>query len=155
MYAIRSYYVQALIELDKQGNGNEDYYLNKCLSANPKFSQAIVEATLKKIKKRSITFDKAINDLTDAIESDSLNAKAYLERGKLLHRRFPNNNVALEDLDKAIFLDPDLPGSYSIRGTRITSYNVCYTKLLRFLTSPADTQRHRSQQCLSCSQLNE
>ncbi len=137
-------YLQALIELDKQGNGNEDYYLNKCLSANPKFSQAIVEATLKKIKKRSITFDKAINDLTDAIESDSLNAKAYLERGKLLHRRFPNNNVALEDLDKAIFLDPDLPGSYSIRGTICFADRDFTTAVNDFnkavLKNPKDTQ---------------
>ena len=54
---------------------------------------------------------------TEAIEADSLLAYAYYERAKLRMQHSSDEEATFEDINKTIYLDPTLPGIYSIRGT--------------------------------------
>jgi tetratricopeptide (TPR) repeat protein len=59
----------------------------------------------------------AFDLVSQAVFKDSLLAQAYLERGKMLLQHSSKTDKALADLSQAIYLDPDIEGVFTIRGT--------------------------------------
>ncbi len=117
------YYFEAR-NLNDKGEKQKAYmsYV-KCIQEFEGFSPALIEFGLLSVKlKRDV--DTAIKCFNKAIQISPLNAEGYYERSRLLQQFFNKDDLALEDMDKAISLNRLLPGAYSIRGTlKIQSEN--------------------------------
>lgn len=110
------FYFRAQVALMKKNENEARVNLDLCLSRQPSFSPAIVELTrLQFHQNRDARW--ALEQYTKAIDSDSLNAEAYYERARLLLQYFENQDLAFDDVNQAIYLNPNLAGVYSIRGT--------------------------------------
>jgi lipoprotein NlpI len=89
--------------------------MNSCLDLNPEFIPAKVEhARLEWTLNHKIR--KAFDEFNEVIEMDSLNGEAYYERARLSFQFSSNKELAFEDLNRAIYLDPSQPGVFSLRG---------------------------------------
>lgn len=101
------------IELDKKRSAYD--CMNSCLDHNPEFVPAKVEhARLEWTLNNKIR--KAFDEFNEVIEMDSLNGDAHYERARLSFQYSSNKELAYEDLNRAIYLDPSLPGVFSLRG---------------------------------------
>ncbi len=101
------------IELDKKESAYK--CISNCLDRNPAYIPAMVEhARLEWNLNNKIK--KAFNEFNEVIEMDSLNGDAYYERARLSLQYSSNRELAFEDLNRAIYLDPSLPGVFSLRG---------------------------------------
>jgi len=58
----------------------------------------------------------AFNEFNDIIDADSTNGIAYYERARLSMQYSSNREMAFEDINKAVYLNPSLPGVFSLRG---------------------------------------
>jgi tetratricopeptide (TPR) repeat protein len=89
-----------------------------CTDKKPDFVYSLVEqGKLKQSLNRDL--EGALNDFITAIRIDSTYGAAYYEKARFIMQYFDNKKPALSDINKAIDLDPDLPGVYSIRGTML------------------------------------
>lgn len=110
------FYLKAILDIEKSRLKEAKINLELCLSRNPNYAPAIVE--LAKIKlSEHVDVRSIFEDLEFAIGKDSLNAEAYYEQARLLIQYSDNTDKTYETIDKAIYLNPNLPGVYSIRGT--------------------------------------
>ncbi len=110
------YYVKGLIEEASEKDNEARINFSLCMDRNPDFAPAISELALLNLEEYNDV--RAANALfTMAIESDSLYAPAYYQRAKLRMRYSSNEETTLEDINRTIYLDPELPGIYSLRGT--------------------------------------
>ena len=108
-------YVKALhfLSLDK---GKEALkYLSITLDRNPDYIPAKIEHARLEWKLNN-RIKKAFNEFNDIIDTDSLEGQAYYERARLSMRYSSNSQGAYDDINRAIRLDPTLPGVFSLRG---------------------------------------
>lgn len=61
-------------------------------------------------------YERAIEDLNEALKLNPTNAFAHHRRGKALSQK-GDKNLALEDFNEAIRLDPEYHGAYNLRGS--------------------------------------
>ena len=110
------YYIQGLYYLEKNNKKEAYKYMSRCLDRNPEFIPAKVEhARLEwKLNKK---IRKAFDEFTEVTDMDSLNADAYYERARISLQFSSNKDMAYEDLNRAIYLNPALTGVFSLRGT--------------------------------------
>ena len=90
------------------------YYI-LALERNPGYTPAKVEHArlIWKLKNR---IREAYREFNAIIVADSLNGDAYYERARLSMQYSSNREKAYEDINKAIYLDPSLPGAFTLRG---------------------------------------
>lgn len=111
-----AFYFKALVNLDTNNPKEAQINLDLCLSRMPTFAPAIVEATKLKFNQNKDT-RWAMEQYTKAVENDSLYADAFYERARLVLQYFNNTELSGKDINQAIYLNPNLAGVYSIRGT--------------------------------------
>ena len=108
-----------------EDNKKEEALLNFtiCLDKKPNFSYALVErGRLREVLNKDL--EKAFNDFIEATEVDTVYGAGFYEKARFILKYYDDKNVANYDIDKAIDLDPGLPGVYSIRGMmRINNEN--------------------------------
>ncbi|MBK3516290.1 S1 family peptidase [Carboxylicivirga marina] len=110
------YFFKAIFDVAQDKDDEARVNLNVCLDKKVDFAPAISQLA-------SLNFEQnkdvktAFNWFTSAINSDSLLAEAYYERARLRMQHSSDEEATLEDINKTIYLDPDQPGIYSIRGT--------------------------------------
>lgn len=115
-------YVQALHFLNT-GNKKEAFkFLNVTLNRNPDYIPAKVEHARLEWKLNN-RIREAFNELNDIIDADSLEGKAYYDRARLSMQYSSNSEMAYEDINRAIYLNPSLPGAFSLRGVMRLSNN--------------------------------
>ncbi|MCG8580965.1 MAG: tetratricopeptide repeat protein [Bacteroidales bacterium] len=110
------YYFQALFQESQDKEEEARINLNLCLDKKIDFAPAISHLAILDFE-RNKDVKTAFAWHSSAIESDSLLAIAYYERARLRMQHSSDEEATLEDINKTIYLDPDLPGIYSIRGT--------------------------------------
>ena len=111
-----SYYFQSLFNLDNKKLKEAKINLELCLTHKKDFSPALTRLSMLNLD-RNGDVRAAYNLLTKAIEADSLNAQAYYERARLRIKHSNDEDAALADINKTIYLDSDQPGIYCIRAT--------------------------------------
>ncbi|NPA36283.1 MAG: tetratricopeptide repeat protein [Chlorobi bacterium] len=110
-----AHYVRGL-HFHDTGNNKEAYKnFEECIKINPAFTPAKVEHARLEWKLYN-NIRKAFDEFNDVIEQDSLNGDAFYERARLSLQFSSNKELAFEDLNRAIYLDPSLPGVFSLRG---------------------------------------
>lgn len=109
------YYFKGMINLED--NKKDDARINfaLCLNHAPNYAPAIVQLAKLNLEKQN-NIQEAYNRFSEAILHDSLEAKAYYERSRLRFKYSKNRKGVIEDINKAIYLDPNLQGIYTIRG---------------------------------------
>lgn len=111
-----AFYFKALVNLANNNLLEAQVNLELCLSRTADFTPAIVELTKLKFNKNKDT-RWALEQYARAMLNDSLFADAYYERARLVLQYFNNTEMASKDINQAIYLNPNLAGVYSIRGT--------------------------------------
>ncbi len=110
------YYFQSIFELSIDKDDEARINLELCLDNKIDFAPAITQ--LAKLNFENNKDVKAAFEwYTAAIDADSLWAEAYYERARLRMKHSSDEEATLDDINKTIYLEPDLPGIYSIRGT--------------------------------------
>ena len=109
-----------LLETDREEEAFK--YLNLTLKRNPGYIPARVEHARLQWKLNN-KIREAFNEFNDIIEEDSLNGRAYYERARLSMQYSSNREMAYEDINRAVYLDPSLPGVFSLRGVMKLSNN--------------------------------
>jgi len=111
-----SYYFQALFDIGLEKPKDAKINLELCLSRKEDFAPAITQLTMINYQ---INGDVrgAFDWYTKAINSDSLASEAYYERALLRVKHSDDQEATLADINKTIYLDPNKPGIYSIRGS--------------------------------------
>ncbi len=108
-------YIKALHFLDIDDKEEALKYLKIVLRRNPGYIPAKVEnARLEWKLNNKIKF--AFNEFNDIIDADSTNGTAYYERARLSMQYSSNREMAFEDINKAVYLSPTLPGVFTLRG---------------------------------------
>lgn len=117
------FYFEGLHLIDENKTDEAITHFSLCLERKPGFAFALVErGRLLYNAKRD--FEAAYLDFLSATRIDTLYGAGYYEKGRFILQHFEDKNPAYQDIDKAIVLDPDLPGVFSIRGTmRINDQN--------------------------------
>ncbi|MCY4351719.1 MAG: tetratricopeptide repeat protein, partial [Gemmatimonadetes bacterium] len=92
-------------------------------------------------------FDKALSDLSKAVELDSNNATAYANRGNV-YKNLKQYDNALSDFTKSIELQPNNAGFYNNRGNVYSDLNQYENALRDFTKSielrPTDTRAYNN-----------
>jgi len=115
-------YIKALYFLHTDQKKEALKFLDITLSKNPDYIPAKLEhARLEWTLKNRIK--KAFDEFTDIIDADSLEGRAYYERARLSMQYSSNSERAYEDINRAIYLDPSLPGAFTLRGVMKLSNN--------------------------------
>lgn len=110
------YYFQAHFYESQDKKEEARINLNLCLDKKDDFAPAISQlAKLNYERNKDVKTAFAWQSL--AIEADSLLAVAYYERARLRMQHSSDEEATLSDINQTIYLDPGLPGIYSIRGT--------------------------------------
>lgn len=110
------YYFKGLFDISIEKNNEARINLELCLDNKIDFAPAISQlATLNFERNKDVR--TAFEWYTAAIDADSLLADAYYERARLRLKYSSDEEATLDDINKTIYLEPDLPGIYSIRGT--------------------------------------
>ncbi len=115
-------YIRA-VHLQETDNKEEALkYFSRTLERNPGYIPAKVEHArlIWKLKNR---IKEAYKEFNDIIDVDSLNGTAYYERARLSMQYSSNREMAYEDINKAVYLDPSLPGVFTLRGVMKLSNN--------------------------------
>jgi len=86
------------------------------IEKNDHFAPSLIEFGLLAVELRN-DVETAMKCFNKAIECAPLFADGYYERSRLLQQYLNNNELATEDINKAISLNNRLPGAFSIRGT--------------------------------------
>ncbi|MCT4589253.1 MAG: trypsin-like peptidase domain-containing protein [Carboxylicivirga sp.] len=110
------YYFKGLFKLKENKIDEAGINFDLCLDRKPDFAPAISELAILNFAKYK-DIKAAYRWHSEAINSDSLLAQSYYERSKLRMQHSSDQDATLDDINKTIYLDPDLSGSYSIRGT--------------------------------------
>ncbi|MBR8537032.1 trypsin-like peptidase domain-containing protein [Carboxylicivirga sediminis] len=110
------YYFKSLFDLAVEKDNEARINLELCLDNKVDFGPAICQLAKLNLENNN-DVRTAFDWFTAAIDADSLLAEAYYERARLRLRHSSDEEATLEDIDKTIYLEPDLPGIYSIRGT--------------------------------------
>ncbi len=122
-------YANALSYMHQQLYKEADDQLRLALGTNPAFALAFLE--LGKLQVASNNIKEAYISFSKAAEADSMLAEAFYEKARLTQLHSPEPNTALEDLQKAAQLDPNLPGVFSLMGnSKITSHD--YLEAIRY-----------------------
>jgi len=111
-----SYYFQSLFDLGDKKTKEAKVNLELSLSRKIDFAPALTQLTLLNLESNG-DVRQAYDWFTKAIDADSLNAQAYYERARLRLKHSDDQEATLADINKTIYLDPDQPGIYSIRGS--------------------------------------
>ncbi len=109
-------YFEALDYLSAKDENKAFISLLACTDRHPHFAPALIEIGLLAIKlNKDVLIAKTYFER--AIESAPLYANGYYELARLHIQYLRDDKVAMEDITKAIYLNANLPGAYSIRGT--------------------------------------
>lgn len=109
-------YFEALEYLKIKDDGKAFASLMACTDQHPHFAPALVEFGLLAIKlHKDVLIAKRYFER--AIQSAPLYANGYYELARLNIQYLHDDQVAMKNMDKAIYLNENLPGAYSIRGT--------------------------------------
>lgn len=109
-------YFEALDYLNLKDEKKAFASLIDCTNQHPHFAPALIEFGLLAIKlHKDILIAKSYFER--AIQSTPLYANGYYELARLHIQYLQDDKVAMEDITKAIYLNENLPGAYSIRGT--------------------------------------
>lgn len=111
-----AYYFQSIFDLEEKKPKEAKINLELSLTYKEDFAPAITQLAILNFSSNG-DVRLAYDWFTRAIESDSLESKAYYERSRLRLRHSDDQEATLSDINKTIYLDPDKPGIYSIRGT--------------------------------------
>jgi tetratricopeptide (TPR) repeat protein len=108
-------YLQGM-HLLAQNKKQEAYQkFQSCLNQKPNFAPALVEkGKIELYQRRNGT--EALRNFASAIAADTLFSDGYYERAKLSYQNEITSRTIEHDLNKAIELNPDLPGVYTLRG---------------------------------------
>lgn len=88
----------------------------KSLRFKPDFAYSLVEhGRAISLLKRNMRI--AYDNFESATRADTTYGAGYYEKARLLLQYAENNSTSLNDISRAILLDPGLPGIYTIRGT--------------------------------------
>lgn len=105
-------------EYNRHNNNLKEAFVNyiACIEKHENYAPALIEFGLLAMRLHN---DKqtAENCFNKAIATAPMYANGYYERGRFTFQHFDFYDRALKDINKAILLDPYLPGIYSIRGT--------------------------------------
>ena len=108
-------YIKAIHFMDIDNKEEALKYFRITLRRNPDYIPAKVEnARLEWKLNNKIKY--AFNEFNDIIDVDSTNGTAYYERARLSMQYSSNREMAFEDINKAVYLNPSLPGVFSLRG---------------------------------------
>ncbi|TRX71246.1 serine protease [Carboxylicivirga sp. M1479] len=110
------YFFSGLFSLNQQKDAEARINLELSLSRKNNFAPAICQLALLDFETNK-DVRSAFNEYSRAIDADSLLAQAYYERARLRMNHSSDEEATLNDINKSIYLDPDLPGIYSLRGT--------------------------------------
>lgn len=110
------YYFKSLFDIAVDKDDEARINLELCLDGKVDFAPAISQLAKLNFEQNN-DIRGAFDWYTAAIDADSLWAEAYYERARLRMKHSSDEEATLEDINKTIYLDPDLPGIYSIRGT--------------------------------------
>lgn len=110
------YYFKGLFKMAEEKNDEASINLELCLDHKADFGPAISQLAILDFARHK-DVRTAFNWHSEAIKADSLLAPSFYERAKLRMQHSSDEEAALSDINKTIYLDPDLPGIYSIRGT--------------------------------------
>lgn len=117
------YYYEAMHLLND--NKKEEAFLNfsLCIEKQPNFSYALVErGKLRYELKKNL--QEAYSDFNTSTQIDTTYGAGFYEKARFILRHFEEKSEAEHAINKAIDLDPNLPGVYSIRGLmRISAEN--------------------------------
>ncbi|WP_439182023.1 trypsin-like peptidase domain-containing protein [Carboxylicivirga taeanensis] len=108
-------YYQGLFQLTEQKNSEARNSFETCLDRKLNFAPAIIQLARLNYESNKAA-QTAFEWYSAAIEADSLLAEGYYERALLRMKHSSSMDGTLNDIDKAIYLNPDLPGLFSIRG---------------------------------------
>jgi tetratricopeptide (TPR) repeat protein len=117
------YYYDAIHLMGENKKEEALLSLTRCLEIKPNFSFALVEhgRLLITLKNR---LEGAYADYLMSIRVDTTYGAGYYEKGRFVLQYLEDKRPAVNDINKAINLDPGLPGVYTIRGTlRIEDQN--------------------------------
>ncbi len=110
-----SYYkANYLLSQDKKDEAFDKYI--QSINANGKFPLCLVQFGLMLLDLHQDA-ESAMKCFNEAIINDPSYANGFYERARLLLQYLKQNRLAMEDINIAINLDPNLPGVFSIRGT--------------------------------------
>ena len=109
------HYFEALNHLKNKEENKAFISLIACIEQYEYFSPALVQFGLLAVKLRH-DIETAKKCYDQAIKASPLYADGYYERSRLTIQYLQNKESALEDISKAIELNHELPGAYSIRG---------------------------------------
>lgn len=109
-------YFEAMEYLRLKDDNKAFASLLTCIDLHPHFAPALIEFGLLAIKQhKNVLIAKRYFE--QAIESSPLYANGYYELARLYIQYLQDDKAAMEDITKAIYLNENLPGAYSIRGT--------------------------------------
>lgn len=109
------YHMKGMFALQEKKKADAQINFELCLDKQANYAPAIVQLALLNLDKRN-GIQGAYNRFSEAILHDSLEATAYYERSRLRFKYSDNKKGMLEDVNKTIYLDPNLSGIYTIRG---------------------------------------
>ncbi|WP_430812516.1 MULTISPECIES: trypsin-like peptidase domain-containing protein [unclassified Carboxylicivirga] len=110
------YFFKATFALTHKKDEEARTNFTRCLDYKKDFAPAISQlAALNYARSKDVR--TAFAWYSRAIEADSLLAQAYYERARLRLQHSNDQATTLLDINKSIYLEPDLPGIYSIRGS--------------------------------------
>lgn len=110
-----TYYFRGLFELEENEKDKARVDFALCLDKDSTYAPAISELAALDFEKYENIQD-AYNRFSTAIFYDSLQSKAYYERSRLRFKYSDNTKGTLEDINKTIYLNPNVPGIYTLRG---------------------------------------
>lgn len=109
------FYYEGLHKLNNNNKKEALVNFSICLDKNPSVSYALVERGRLEIELNK-NLEIALRDFVKATQSDSTYGAAFYEKARFTLQYFNDPESASNDVNKAIELDPGLPGVYSIRG---------------------------------------
>ncbi len=109
-------YFEALEYLSLKDDNKAFASLMACIDQHPHFAPALIEFGLLAIKlHKDVLIAKRYFE--QSIQSAPLYANGYYELSRLYIQYLQDDKAAMENISKAIYLNENLPGAYSIRGT--------------------------------------
>ncbi len=108
------YKANYLLSQDKKDEAFEKYI--QSINSNGKFPLSLIQFGLLLLDLHQDA-ESALKCFNEAIVNDPSYANGFYERSRLLLQYLNQTALALEDINIAVNLDPNLPGVFSIRGT--------------------------------------
>lgn len=108
-------YFKGLFNLNEPELDEAKTNFELCINKKNDFALAITQLAIINFQKDN-DVKEAFRLYSLAIEFDSLEANAYYERARLRLQYSDDQEATMDDINKTIYLDPDMPGIYTIRG---------------------------------------